>query len=80
MDESRWCRRYDDEMFRFAQQGRLPDDRSPMRILMLNYEFPPIGGGAGMAHKALLGKYARSADLHVDVLTSGRRPGLTTER
>jgi len=47
---------------------------------MLNYEFPPIGGGAGMAHKALLGKYARSADLHVDVLTSGRRPGLTTER
>jgi len=46
---------------------------------MLNYEFPPIGGGAGMAHKALLGEYARAGDLHVDVLTSGRKPGLTTE-
>ncbi len=51
-----------------------------MRILMLNYEFPPIGGGAGMAHKALVGEYARAGDLHVDVLTSGRKPGLTTER
>jgi len=25
-----------------------------MKLLMLNYEFPPIGGGGGQAHHALL--------------------------
>jgi glycosyltransferase involved in cell wall biosynthesis len=51
-----------------------------MKILMLNYEFPPIGGGGGQAHLALLHQYAGSGDLEVDVLTSAPRPGLTVER
>jgi glycosyltransferase involved in cell wall biosynthesis len=41
-----------------------------MKILMLNYEFPPIGGGGGQAHLALLQQYADRPDLEVDVLTS----------
>ena len=51
-----------------------------MRILMLNYEFPPIGGGAGNAHLALLKEYALLPDLKVDVLTSAPKPGLITEK
>lgn len=50
-----------------------------MKILMLNYEFPPIGGGGGQAHLALLQQYARRQDLDVDVLTSAPRPGSFTE-
>jgi glycosyltransferase involved in cell wall biosynthesis len=41
-----------------------------MKILMLNYEFPPIGGGAANAHRCLLKQYAGSSDLRIDVLTS----------
>lgn len=51
-----------------------------MKLLMLNYEFPPIGGGGGQAHLALLRRYADRADLSVDVLTSAASPGLTVER
>lgn len=47
-----------------------------MKLLMLNYEFPPIGGGGGQAHRALLEQYAGRADLDVDVLTSGPQAGL----
>jgi len=50
-----------------------------MKILMLNYEFPPIGGGGGQAHLALLHQYANRPDLQVDVLTSAPQPGLLTE-
>ncbi len=50
-----------------------------MKILMLNYEFPPIGGGGGQAHLALLQQYANRPDLEVDVLTSAPQPGLVTE-
>ncbi len=51
-----------------------------MKILMLNYEFPPIGGGGGQAHQALLQQYADRPDLEVDVLTSAPRPGIHMER
>jgi len=51
-----------------------------MKILMLNYEFPPIGGGAGNAHLALLRQYAQNQDLLVDVLASAPKPGLFTEQ
>ena len=51
-----------------------------MKILMLNYEFPPIGGGGGQAHLALLRQYAGREDLQVDVLTSASKPGVTAER
>ncbi len=50
-----------------------------MKILMLNYEFPPMGGGGGQAHLALLRQYADRHDLSVDVLTSAPKPGLFTE-
>jgi glycosyltransferase involved in cell wall biosynthesis len=50
-----------------------------MKILMLNYEFPPIGGGAANAHLHLLKEYAQKDNLTLDVLTSGPKPGFTTE-
>ena len=50
-----------------------------MKILMLNYEFPPIGGGAAKAHLCLLRQYARKDDLQVHVLTSAPKPGAVTE-
>ncbi|MCK4292857.1 MAG: glycosyltransferase family 4 protein [Planctomycetes bacterium] len=46
---------------------------------MLNYEFPPIGGGAANAHRYLLQQYAGSSDLKVDVLTSAPKPGFFKE-
>jgi glycosyltransferase involved in cell wall biosynthesis len=51
-----------------------------MKILMLNYEFPPIGGGAANAHLCLLRQYADNRALRVDVLTSAPRPGVVTEQ
>ncbi|MBN2328464.1 MAG: glycosyltransferase [Candidatus Omnitrophica bacterium] len=36
-----------------------------LRILSLNYEFPPIGGGGGNAHKHLLREFSLLDDLHV---------------
>ncbi|MBN1360270.1 MAG: glycosyltransferase family 4 protein [Sedimentisphaerales bacterium] len=51
-----------------------------MKILMLNYEFPPIGGGGGQAHRSLLAQYAGRKDLTVDVLTSGTGTGLSVEQ
>jgi len=50
-----------------------------LRLLMLNYEFPPIGGGGGQAHLSLLHRYAGMGDLTVDVLTSAPKPGFKVE-
>jgi glycosyltransferase involved in cell wall biosynthesis len=50
-----------------------------MKILMLNYEFPPIGGGAANAHLCLLKQYAGNSNLTVDVLTSTPKTGLINE-
>jgi glycosyltransferase involved in cell wall biosynthesis len=41
-----------------------------MKILFLNYEYPPLGGGAGNATKYLLQEYAKHEDLSVDLVTS----------
>jgi L-malate glycosyltransferase len=51
-----------------------------MKVLMLNYEFPPIGGGAGQAHLAILREYAGQNDLSVDVLASAPTPGFSVEK
>ncbi len=51
-----------------------------MKILMLNYEFPPIGGGAAKANLCLLRQYAGRDDLRVDVLTSAPKPGFKSEK
>ena len=50
-----------------------------MKILMLNYEFPPIGGGAGQAHLAILKQFAGQKDLSADVLTSATEPGFSKQ-
>jgi len=47
---------------------------------MLNYEFPPIGGGAGQAHLAILKQYARRNDIIVDVVTSAPGVGLSAKK
>lgn len=47
---------------------------------MLNYEFPPLGGGGGHACRCLLERFAQVPDLEVQLLTSGSRPGETIER
>lgn len=51
-----------------------------MKILMINYEFPPIGGGAGQAHLAILRQYAGKSDVRVDVLASAPKPGFAVRK
>lgn len=46
-----------------------------MNILMLNYEFPPIGGGAGKANLNILKEYRERKGIRIDVLTSASHPG-----
>lgn len=41
-----------------------------MRVLMLNYEYPPLGGGAGNATFYLLREFAKWENLTVDLITS----------
>lgn len=41
-----------------------------MRILFLNYEYPPLGGGAGNATAYLLREFSKISDLKVDLITS----------
>jgi len=53
---------------------------SKLNLLMLNYEFPPIGGGAANAHLCLLKQYASRNDMKVDVLTSAPKPGTFCEK
>ena len=47
---------------------------------MLNFEYPPIGGGGGNAHLCLLKQYASEPDLKTDVLASAPTPGFFTEQ
>ncbi len=41
-----------------------------MRILFFNYEYPPLGGGAGNATFYLLREFSKITDLEVDLVTS----------
>ncbi len=41
-----------------------------MRVLFFNYEYPPLGGGAGNATFFLLKEFAKLPDLEVDLVTS----------
>jgi len=51
-----------------------------LKLLMLNYEFPPIGGGAGQSHLRLLKEYAKDKRIEkIDVLTSAPKPGFFVE-
>jgi glycosyltransferase involved in cell wall biosynthesis len=42
-----------------------------MRILMLNNEFPPLGGGTGTVNLAMLQRFAQVPGLEIDLITSG---------
>ncbi len=41
-----------------------------MRVLFFNYEYPPLGGGAGNATYFLLKEFAKILDLEVDLVTA----------
>jgi phosphatidyl-myo-inositol dimannoside synthase len=41
-----------------------------MRLLMLNNEFPPLGGGTGTVNQAMLQHFARVPGLEIDLITS----------
>lgn len=41
-----------------------------MKILFFNYEYPPLGGGAGNATFYLLKEYAKIPDIEIDLITS----------
>jgi len=41
-----------------------------MRILFFNYEYPPLGGGAGNATKYILKEFSNLENLQVDLITS----------
>jgi glycosyltransferase involved in cell wall biosynthesis len=66
--------------YKGRHRGDCEFKRRTMRILMANYEFPPIGGGAGKANLCLLKQYAGKDELVIDVLTSAPKPGFTTEK
>ncbi|HPN54441.1 MAG TPA: glycosyltransferase family 4 protein [Candidatus Moranbacteria bacterium] len=41
-----------------------------MKIIFFNYEFPPLGGGAGNASFYMLREYTKNPDIQVDFVTS----------
>lgn len=41
-----------------------------MKLLFLNYEYPPLGGGAGIATQGLLREWAKRTELEVHLVTS----------
>lgn len=41
-----------------------------MKILILNYEFPPLGGGTGIANLEILRQFAKKKNLKIDLITS----------
>lgn len=41
-----------------------------MKILILNYEYPPIGGGAANATSYLLKEFSKNSDIEIDLVTS----------
>jgi glycosyltransferase involved in cell wall biosynthesis len=47
-----------------------------MRLLMLNNEFPPLGGGTGTVNRALLHEFSQRPDIEIDLVTAalGCRP------
>ena len=47
--------------------------KTPIKILMLNYEFPPIGGGGGNANLCILNEFAKNNNLEIQLLTSNSK-------
>ncbi len=51
-----------------------------MRLLMSNYEFPPIGGGAGRANLNLLKEFSGRDEITIDLVTSAPQRGVAVEQ
>lgn len=49
-------------------------------ILMLNHEFPPIGGGGGYAGRNILRQFAGRDDIRLDAVLSRPEPGTVVEQ
>ena len=49
-----------------------------MKVLFLNYEYPPLGGGASIATEALLREWALVPEMEVHLVTAA--VGATQER
>ena len=43
-----------------------------MKVLMLNYEYPPIGGGTGQANKNIINELKKQDNIDVDLVTSSK--------
>lgn len=41
-----------------------------MKVLFLNYEYPPLGGGASVATEAILREWSRTPDIEVHLVTA----------
>lgn len=60
--------------------SELPHPLEPaIRVLMVSYEFPPLGGGTGNACRHLLGEFRDEADLRIELVTSGTGSRLETD-
>ena len=55
---------------KFSKNGPNGLIETSMRLLILNYEYPPLGGGAGRATEELLSQLAQKPQLKIDVVTS----------
>lgn len=56
-----------------AKNGKILADineANKMKVLFFNYEYPPLGGGAGNASFYILQEFAKLPDLEVDFITS----------
>lgn len=51
-----------------------------MRILMLDNEFPPLGGGMGTVNQAIFQVYAGRTELEIDLITAALGTRFETER
>jgi glycosyltransferase involved in cell wall biosynthesis len=50
-----------------------------MRILMINYEYPPVGGGTANANYYFIKELAKDLDVVVDLITVKPNPGILIE-
>jgi glycosyltransferase involved in cell wall biosynthesis len=51
-----------------------------MRVLFLNYEYPPLGGGAANATSYILREFSKIPDLEVDLVTSSEADKFSLEK
>ena len=42
-----------------------------MKVLFLNYEYPPLGGGASVATEAILKEWGEDPNMEVHLVTAG---------